>query len=182
MATIREAIRGEIRLATIDAFEISDISISPDNVIFSHGGGLEPSSNYCVINILENRQKGRASESTRTRQKEGGTWEEQMLPFTVFYYAKVQFSFIGKDALDLGMEFHNNVTNNRQAIEAYQYKSLSPVNKTDLKRLPKLRETDYVETTVFDLDFGYSVQRYQDINWVEYIVVNGNTFRIVDDE
>lgn len=180
MATIRSAIRGAIREATIDAFEFSDIDIPPENIIFSHGGGLEPESNYCVINILENRQKGRASEATRTRQ--GETYLQQMLPFTVFYYAKVQFSFIGKDALDIGMEFQNNVTNNRQAIEAYQYKSLSPVNKTDLKRLPKLRETDWVEQTVFDLDFGYSVQRYQDINWIEYIVVNGQTFRIIDDE
>jgi hypothetical protein len=179
MATIRSVIRGVIREATIDAFELSDIAIPEDKIIFSHGNGLEPNSNYCVINILENRQKGRASESTRT--KEGATWEQQSLPFTVFYYAKVQFSFIGKDALDVGMEFQNNVTNNRQVIEAYQYKSLSPVNKTDLKRLPKLRETDWVETTTIDLDFGYSVQRYQDINWIEYIVVNGNTFRIVDD-
>lgn len=180
MATIRSVIREVIRLATIDAFGFSDIDIDPGNVIFSHGGGLEPNDNYCVINIIENRQKGRASEATRTKQ--GETWEQQSLPFTVFYYAKVQFSFIGKDALELGMEFQNNVTNNRQAIEAYQYKSLSPVNKTDLKRLPKLRETDWVETAVIDLDFGYSVQRYQDINWIEYIVVNGNTFRIIDDE
>lgn len=180
MATIRSAIRGVIREATIDAFALSDIAIPDDNIIFSHGGGLEPNSDYCVINILKNRQKGRASEATRTRQ--GETYLEQMLPFTVFYYAEVQFSFIGKNALELGMEFQNNVTNNRQVIEAYQYKSLSPVNKTDLKRLPKLRETDWVEQAVFDLDFGYSVQRYQDINWVEYIVVNGNTFRIIDDE
>ncbi len=180
MTTIREAVRSEIRLATIDAFALSDIDIDPDKVIFSHGGGLEPDENYCVINIIQNKQKGRASEATRTRQ--GDTWEDQMLGFTVFYYATVQFSFLGKDALDLGMEFQHNVTNNRQVIEAYQYKSLSPVNKTDLKRLPKLRETDWVETTVLDLDFGYSVQRYQDINWIEYIVINGNTFRIIDDE
>ena len=180
MATIREAIRGVMRQATLDAFEFSDINISPDRVIFSHENGLEPSGDYCVINILENRQKGRASEATRTRQ--GETYLQQMLPFTVFYYAKVQFSFIGKNALDIGMEFHNNVTNNRQVIEAYQYKSLSPGNKTDLKRLPKLRETDWAETAVMDLDFGYSVQRYQDINWVEYIIVNGDTFRIIDDE
>jgi len=180
MTTIREAIRGEIRKATIDAFALSDIDIAPNNVIFSHNSGLEPADNYCVINIIENRQKGRATEASRTRQ--GATWEDQMLGFTVFYYAKVQFSFIGADALDLGMEFEHNVTNNRQVIEAYQYKSLSPVNKTDLKRLPKLRETDWVESTVLDLDFGYSVQRYQDINWIEYIVINGNTFRIIDDE
>lgn len=180
MATIRDAVRGVIREATIDAFELSDIPIAGSNIIFSHSGGLEPNSDYCVINIIENRQKGRASEATRT--KEGATWEQQSLPFTVFYYAKVQFSFIGANALEWGMEFQNNITNNRQVIEAYQYKSLSPVNKTDLKRLPKLRETDWVETAVFDLDFGYSVQRYQDINWIEYIVINGNTFRIIDDE
>jgi hypothetical protein len=180
MATIRDAIRGVIREATIDAFELSDIPIPAANIIFDRTGGLEPNGDYCVINIIKNRQKGRASEATRTRQ--GETYLQQMLPFTVFYYAEVQFSFIGKNALELGMEFHNNVSNNRQVIEAYQYKSLSPVNKSDLKRLPKLRETDWVESSVMDLDFGYSVQRYQDINWVEYIVVNGNTFRIIDDE
>lgn len=182
MATIIQAIQGVIREATLDVFELCDIDIDGDNLIFSHENGTEPTGDYCVINIIENRQKGRASEATRTKQKDGGTWEEQMLPFTVFYYAKVQFSFIGRNALGLGLEFEHNVTNNRQAIEAYQYKSLSPVNKTDLKRLPKLRETDYVETAVLDLDFGYSVQRYQDVNWVEYIIVNGNKFRIVDDE
>lgn len=180
MTTIRSAVRGVIREATLKVFELSDIDIPPNRVIFSHNGGLEPDGNYCVINIIDNKQSGRASEATYTKQ--GATWEDQSLAFTVFYYAKVQFSFIGKDALDIGMEFHHNVTNNRQAIEAYQYKALSPVNKTDLKRLPKLRETDWVETAVLDIDFGYSVQRYQDINWVEYIVVNGETFRIIDDE
>lgn len=179
MATIRSVIRKEIRDATISAFELSDVLIPEKNIIFSHGKGTEPQGNYCVIDILENRQKGRVEESTRTKQ--GETWEDQSLGSTVYYYAKVQFTFLGSDALELGMEFHNALNNNRQVIEAYQRKALAPVNKSDLKRLPKLRETDWVETSVFDLDFGYSVQRYQSVDWVEYVVINGNTYRIIDD-
>lgn len=180
MASIVSVIRKNIRDATITAFGLSDIPIIAKNVIFSHGGGTEPSGNYCVINILENRQKGRAEEATRTRQ--GETRDEQSLASTVYYYAKVQFTFLGKDAAELGTEFHHNLNNNRQVIEWYQRASLAPVNKSDLKRLPKLRETDWVETAVVDLDFAYSVQRYQDIDWVEYFILNGITYKITNDD
>ena len=180
MATIYSVIKKNIRDATVKAFELSDIPINPNNIIFSNQNGTEPKGDYCVINILENRQKGRVNESTRT--SDGASPEIQQLTSTSFYYAKTQLSFIGNSAYENGLEFESALNNNRQVIEWYQRKSLNPVNKSSVKRLPKLRETDWIESAVIDFDLGYSVQRYQDIDWVEYITINGETFRIVGEE
>lgn len=122
MATIHSVIKKNIRDATIEAFILSEIPVIAKNIIFSHGGGTEPSGNYVVIDILENRQKGRQEEATRTL--EGETRDIQKLATTVYYYTKVQFTFLGKQAFENGLEFHNSINNNRLVIEQYQRKSL----------------------------------------------------------
>lgn len=181
MSTIRSVIRKEIRRGTVSGFNLLDIDIPSDNVIFSHNSrGLEPDGDYCSINMISNRRMGHAEESTRTKQ--GATYEAQSLANTAHFIGTVQFSFFGDNAADNAMEFHNGIIGNRQVIEGYQRLSIVPVTTTDLKILPKFRETDWVESAVFDVNFGYSVQRYQDILWVEYIVINGNTYKITGDD
>lgn len=180
MATIQSVVKKNIRDATVAAFAFCEIPIVSENIIFSHPNGTEPSGNYCVINILEDRQKGGVSEATLTKQ--GETEEIQLLAYTTFRYSKVQFSFIGSSAYENGLEFENNLNNNRSVVEGYQRKFLAPVNKSSCKRLPKLRETDWIESAVLDCEFSYSVQRYQDIDWVEYIILNGQTFKVVGDQ
>lgn len=141
-------------------------------VIVSHGNGPEPAVDYCMINTLRFVRTGRA-------QSAGGALEfvqNSLKEYSVQHYeAVVQINFYGKKAAENAMDYYSQFSGNTVIQEHYQRNNLTTRRISDLRRSPQLRETRWVNSFAFDITLGFAVQTIQNVDWVDYITVNGTT-------
>ncbi|MNQ35948.1 hypothetical protein D3C85_494550 [compost metagenome] len=181
--------REAIRLGTSEVFTQSGFTVP---VIYSHQNGSEPNTAYCVINILNHTQRGRTQTATFT---DDGDWEPDYdgeltfggeepftsiltkhLIHTAVYEVVVQFTFAGSDAPDLAHDFMQNICNNVVVTEAYQKQNLAPMRKSNLRRAPQKRDTQWVDYYNIDVTFSYAVRTTQSIDWIEHVsIVESNS-------
>lgn len=176
MMNIKPLVMNYLYDATTNALNVVGISNTTLPVIFSHESGLEPANTYCLIHILGMEQQGRVSEATFVEPENDELW------FTSFYTLKTQFSFIGKKSENYGYGFRHHVVNNVRFREEYQKKNLSVTYRSDLRDQPQPRETQWMPVQNMDLNFSFAVQTRQAVDWVEFITVNGETYRIYNDD
>ena len=138
-------------------------TISQDKgIIFSHTNGTEPSIPYVVIQIGKASQEGRTSYSTYANSVEN-------LTIVNHYRVTVQFSFLGTTSGDMAYDFDNAIINNVVVREAFQRLNLAPVEKTDVRRIPVLRETKWTEFESLNVVFTYAVKTTQAVDIIEHI-------------
>ncbi|MNY35959.1 hypothetical protein D3C86_1704080 [compost metagenome] len=88
----------------------------------------------------------------------------------------VQFTFAGSDAPDLAHDFMQNICNNVVVTEAYQKQNLAPMRKSNLRRAPQKRDTQWVDYYNIDVTFSYAVRTTQSIDWIEHVsIVESNS-------
>jgi hypothetical protein len=162
----------------LDLLGINTPGVVPPNcrIIFSHETGIEPTNTYLVIHILDMPQQGRLSEATFVEPTKNQLWN------TAFYNVLTQFSFIGNKAADYGFDFNNAVLNNRRCIEEFQRQNLAITTRSGARKQPQPRETKWVDAVNMDFGFSFSVQARQDIDWVEFITVNGELIKIYNNQ
>lgn len=134
-------------------------------VIFSHAGGVEPVGSYVVINILSIDQQGHASTSTLTN-------ENEELTVSGSYEILTQFSFVGKDSGDMAQSFTQRINNNPWSLEALGRNKLGLMRKSQIRRAPQKRDTQWVEYHNMDVTFNYIIQTQQLVDVVEHAVIN----------
>lgn len=174
MIDIYKEARTAIIRSTQDVLRIINPSYSSVDVINAHGNGPEPKNTFCVVNIIDVQQEGSATHSTFIPDSPDG---EEMW-FSVNHRVFAQFSFIGEKAGEYAFNFRHHLVNNVVCREAFQRNSLSPGFKSALRNAPQRRETKWVEGFNMDVDFGFIIQTRQEIEWVEFITVNGQPIRI----
>lgn len=161
-----------------DAIDKTFTTLSkPTNVIISHEGGPEPKGSYVAINVLDITSQGQASKSGMAEWRTGSAKEYAVKS----YEALVQLSFIGSEAPELAMLFHSQWKANTAIREHFLRNNLAPRTISNLRRAPQLRETVWVKSFNVDIRVGFTVRTIQDVDWVDYVVVNGNTIPLVGD-
>lgn len=145
--------------------------------IISHQNGVEPPENYCVINTLMISATGRAEYSNGLLNFD--QLSQSLKQYSVRNYeVTVQLDFLGKNAAENCMDYWSQFSGNTVIREKYLRNNLSPRRITDMRRSPQLRETVWVEGYSFDIVMGFAVQTAQDINWAEYLSVNGEDIQL----
>lgn len=130
--------------------------------IFSHGNGKEPAETYCVINVLSAQAIGRAFESTAIDTAQGLVYSQQ-------YEITARFSFLGSKSGEVSFGFFENINKNRLVREYFQTNGISPMRKSDIRRVPQLRTTKWVDSFNLDVTFGFNYKSTQIINWVDQV-------------
>lgn len=161
---IRKAIRRAAIQSVIEYFPTE--TDQNKFVFFSHTNGSEPSSPYMVINILGIQQIGRHSTSTLTDPSEG-----DILNVRASYEVTVQFGFCGSTAGDMAQSFTQRINNNPLSFESLNREKLSVMRKSNIRRIPQKRDTQWVEYFNQDVVFTYTLNTEQPIDWVEAVVI-----------
>lgn len=161
---IRKAIRRAAIQSVIEYFPTADDQNK--FVFFSHVGGTEPSSPYMVINILGIQQIGKHSTSTLADPT------QNIVNVRASYEITVQFSFCGSTAGDMAQSFTQRINNNPFSFSALNQEKLSVMRKSNIRRIPQKRDTQWVEYFNQDVVFTYTLNTEQPIDWVEAVIVD----------
>lgn len=141
-------------------------------VIYKYQNAPEPNKAFCAIFILENNEKGRASKSFFLEDVEGN-------PDVGRHYAQqhfnatLQLSFVGEGCGDMAYSLKQALRSSILAQEDFLKEGISVLDSTSVRSNPQMRETRWVDGFTMDMTLGYSVQHTEDLNWVEFITVNG---------
>lgn len=165
--SVYSGVRAAVRLGAIAA--LSEYPTTP--VIFSHSGGTEPAESYVVVNILNIEQQGRHITSTLTNTDEQLSTQAQ-------YEILVQFSFIGSLSGDMAQSFTQRINNNPVALEELKKQRLGLMRKSQIRRAPQKRDTQWVEYHNMDVTFNYTVNTNQLVDVVDGVVIEENTSEV----
>lgn len=157
---VRQALRKGTLVVLADYFPT--VTAQNSGIIFSHTSGAEPSTPYVVIQIVKTIQEGRTSYSTYAGAAE-------KLTIVNHYRITAQFSFIGTTAGDMAYDFDNAIFNNTVMREAFQTLNLVAVEKSNIRRVPALRDTKWIEYENLDVVFTYAVKTTQAVDIIEHI-------------
>ena len=160
---IRKAVRRAVIQSLIEYFP--DTTSQNAGIIFSHVNGSEPVNPYVVINVLGIEQIGKHSTSTLADPT------QNILNIRVSYEITVQFSFCGSTAGDMAQSFTQRINNNPFSFEALDREKLSVMRKSNIRRIPQKRDTQWVEYFNQDVVFTYTINTEQPVDWVEAVVI-----------
>lgn len=160
---------------------LDDLGYPAVEVVYANENILEPSKTYCVINILDFVQLGGKDEGTFLSVDPSQTVQE-VLDIIVHYSIPTQFSFIGKTAGNVSHDFRHNAINNRKSYESFMRQSFGMLQRSNLRKAPQLRETEWVAGYNMDISFSFSIYTRQSYDWVEFIGVNDKVIRTIKSE
>lgn len=138
---------------------------------FSNEKAVEPKKTYCVIDILSATGIGFAQTDGLLEVQPGGLKQYNVRQYEV----NVQLKFIGRNAAEFSMDFWSQYRGNSRIKECYVRNKLAPRRISNIRRSPELRESAWVNGFTFDMTLGWAVQTEQEMDWADYITVNGNT-------
>jgi len=144
-------------------------------IVFANENGLEPTKTYCIVNILDRQRQGRTSYSTYL-SRDAESWD------TEFFTLCLRLSFNGKEADSLSWDFDDGLPAIKPFMEEFQKRKLGFLRKSKLRRIPQPRETQWVDAWNLDVDFSFAIQSRHVMDWVEFITINGEVFRIYPEE
>jgi hypothetical protein len=143
--------------------------------IVSHQNGPEPTRNYVAINTLMMVAAGKADASPGSYD----SGKSKMFQETVQNYeVHVQLTFFGAKSAENAMGYFSQYSGNTAVRETYLRNNLSPRRRSDLRRSPQLREGVWVNSFSFDLILGFAVKTVQEVDWADYVVINGQTITL----
>lgn len=166
MAGIYTDVRKAVRRAAIQSLieYFPDTASQNAGIIFSHVNGSEPVNPYVVINILGHSQQGHVQTASTTN-------EQFELIHQVAYEVTVQFSFCGSTAGDMAHSFSQRVNNSVLSLDATRKEKLGVLRKSDIRRAPQKRDTQWVEYFNQDVVFSYIIRTTQAVDWIESVIL-----------
>ena len=159
---IYSTVRGAIRNVTLKAL---DEFVNP-TVIFSHQSGNEPSGSYVTVSILNVDQTGRHVSSGLV-EANGAKFEETI---KVSYEVMAQLSFVGSQSGEMAYSLYQRINNNPLVLEEAARNKLGFMRKSQVRRAPQKRDTQWVEYHNLDVTFSYHVVTKQVVDIVEGVV------------
>lgn len=144
-----------------------------NSLIWQYGNGPEPTEDYCAMYIIDIRQVGKASESTLTSEIVEGVEDNQQIFYTTTHDLTVQYTFVGALAPIIASRWQHQFKNNRVVRDNFFANKLAIVDVSSVKPISIKRETVWVDNATIDVRYRYSCQSSQQVDWVQYITVNG---------
>lgn len=163
---VRKAIRRAVIQSLIEYFPTQ--ADQNELLFFSHSNRTEPSKPFVVINILGIEQIGKHSTSTLADPT------QKILNIRASYEINVQFSFCGSTAGDMAQSFSQRINNNPLSFESLNKEKLSVMRKSNIRRAPQKRDTQWVEYFNQDVVFSYIINTQQVVDWVEAVVIESD--------
>lgn len=140
-------------------------------VVFDKENGLEPKNTYLVISILDRESQGRTNRSTFLTKDAEMWWMEH---FTLC----LQLTFVGKSASSIAWDVDDSLPASINFLEEFQKRNLGYLSKSKLRRNPQPRESGWMDAWALDIDLSFAIQSRQVMDWVEFITIDGELFRI----
>jgi hypothetical protein len=141
-------------------------------VIYKHQNAPEPNKSFVAIHILLNRKEGRSTKAIFLQdvvdnEDVGRHYAQQ------HYKALLQLSFVGAESGDMAFDLDAALSGSVSTQEDFLKEDISLISHSDARSNPQLRETRWVDGFTMDLNLGFSVQHTEDLNWVEFITIDG---------
>lgn len=131
----------------------------------------ESTKTYCSVGILKRGTFGKADFSNRL--------VDEQLEYTLHKTITVQVNLIGDESEYIAGAFENALMNDQRVRDAVRSKKLGVLNRSDLRRAPRLRDnTEWVEGWNMDITFTVAVNVKYGYDWIEYITLNGEKIKI----
>lgn len=146
---------------------------SPMPVVkLTNDGNPEPTTPYITVDILQDDQIGGTHEGSRTDSN-------RRLRVAGVYRLRIRFEGIGDSSgLIKDLEFGLNSPILR---DRFSKNKLSYSAKTAMRRLPKLRETKWINCLSFDVEFFYSVEDKPLVDTIEHVQIEATYNGAVND-
>jgi hypothetical protein len=157
--SLYDDISRDIRVIIINS--LSEYPTTPVN--YSHDNGPEPSSTYASLYILSLEQVGRTQSTSRLST-------DLDLEFQSPYNCTAQISFVGNDSTSIAYSSHMRLANAVLNREFSQFRNLSITSKTNIRRIPQKRDTQWVEICSFDITFFFISSFKQTIGAINQVV------------
>jgi len=157
-------LRTNIRKVVITA--LSEYPTVP--VIHSNGNGAEPAESYVVINILSITQQGHHVTSSKLDSQNR---QASQVAYEIF----CQLSFIGSQSGDMSHSLNQRINNNYLVFEDLKRNKLGIMRKSNVRRAPQKRETQWVEYHNMDVTFSYIAVTQDVVDLIEAVVVEDVT-------
>ena len=138
-------------------------------VIFSHEDGSEPAGPYVTISILSVEQQGQYTGSALANLVAA----QYEVNVTTANEVLCQFSFVGSDSGDQAYSFQQRINNNPLVFDELARNKLGVMRKSQVRRAPQKRDTQWVEYHNLDVTFSYHVVTKLVVDIVEGIVAEG---------
>ena len=135
--------------------------------------GLEPESTYLSFDIPSLKEIGR-SETTSYLLEDRKTYTKKS------YQAFLQISSIGKGSGGLMSTISSRVPESDKLRAIFRKWGFSILNKTELRRNPQKRESEWVDTYNIGLNITFSYYFREDSDWFELVTIDGYEFSIAD--
>lgn len=159
--SVYSSVRSDLRKSALAALSVE----YPDSpVIFSHSNGAEPAESYVVVNILSIDQIGQGSRSTLTN-------EDEEAVFSATYEVFVQYSFCGSESGSMAHEFNHRINNDPATLLEHKRNNLGFMRKSQIRRAPQKRDTQWVEYHNIDVTYNYIVATKEVVDVVEAVVL-----------
>jgi len=137
-------------------------------VIFDYSNGPEPTVDCCVLGMTLLTKLNRDSKyfySTPTG------FEEQLKQD---YEVMFTFRFYGDSCYDNAMKIQAILSMNTTQQNLHYYNDISVVDITQIRRIPELRETQYIQKASFDMNLLIGFDYIQDIDWFNTVSYEGD--------
>src|SRR3990172_12954859 len=158
--TLYTCVQNSVRNVTLVA--LSEYPTSP--AIFANENGSEPAESYVSISVLSINQVGGHSTSTQTNT-------DEELSIRIPYEAFIQFSFVGSNSGDMAHSFNQRIKNNPLVLEECSRNKLGVMRKSQVRRAPQKRDTQWIDNHNIDVTFSYFVNTQQLVDVVEAVVI-----------
>lgn len=143
--------------------------------VIGYQNGPEQVTPYCVV-ICQSFDPAGREEIPSQATYNGGTkvWEIRTLQN---YLVTLRFEFVGKDTAgnhggDFATEFAHQLAS-PDVQEALRVRNLGLLQKSIIRRIPKLRETVWYNSYVIDVVFSFALETSQQIDIVESVEITG---------
>lgn len=144
--------------------------VTNNPVIHSHQGKPEPSGTYVAINVLRLDRVGMEYDSTYAGEISTGS-DTYEIDSRNEYEAVVRLMFVGKDSGNIAHHF-DVVMDNPAARFYFGTENLAVMRKSEVRRVPEKRDTEWVENFTLDIFFSYAVETAQPIDIIETVTWN----------
>lgn len=147
--------------------------VSPSlNTIIAYQNGPEPVTPYCVITCQSIDPVGR--EDTSSTAKVVG--DTRKIRVVQNYLATVRFEFTGKDSTtnhggNIALDFIQNLATPNIQLELRK-RNLGFMQKSIIRRIPKLRETVWYNAYTVDIVFSIAIETVQQLDTIETVILD----------
>lgn len=155
----------DIRRALVTATKkaLSTEFVNP-YIVISHAGTEEAPETYGVVNILSIFQTGKSVVST-------GVNADNEMSLQAHYEVLAQFSFLGSLSNDMAFCFSHNISSNPVVYEELYKSQVAYLRKSDIRRAPQKRETEWIEACNIDVTFNVIINQQQIIDTVDAVII-----------